>query len=107
VNSRIAKIMFAATLTAAGLSVSLAAPATAAPAYCTASKSGNGATAYCYTSASGTQFRAVAYCKYITPTGSEDYSNFYGGWRTQGDPGNSTVACGLGWSILSPNAQTR
>ncbi|MDQ7808651.1 hypothetical protein Q5425_33375 [Amycolatopsis sp. A133] len=99
--------MFAATLAAAGLSVSLASPAAAAPAYCTASKYGNGATAYCYASASGTQFRAVAYCRYLTPSGSFDYSNFYGAWRTQGDPGNSTVACGAGWSFLSPNAQTR
>jgi hypothetical protein len=106
-NSRTAKIMLAATLTAAGLSVSLASPAAAAPAYCSASKYGNGVTAYCYASASGTQFRAVAYCKYITPTGSEDHSNFYGAWRTQGDPGNSTVACGAGWIYLSPNAQTR
>ncbi|WP_372664393.1 hypothetical protein [Amycolatopsis kentuckyensis] len=106
-KSRIVKTVFAATLTAVGLAVPLAAPASAAPAYCTASQSGNGAKAYCYASASGTQFRAVAYCKYVTPTGSVDYSNFYGAWRVQGDPTWSTAPCGLGWSFLSPNAQTR
>ncbi|SDP74048.1 hypothetical protein SAMN05421507_113200 [Lentzea jiangxiensis] len=106
-HSRIAKNVFAATLMVAGLSVSLASPATAAPAYCSASQEGNGARAYCYASASGTQYRAVAYCKYITPTGSVDYSNFYGSWVRQGDPGSSYAACGLGWSFLSPNAQTR
>ncbi|WP_086852624.1 hypothetical protein [Amycolatopsis kentuckyensis] len=106
-TSRTAKIVLAATLTAAGLSVAVAAPAAAAPAYCTASQSGNGATAYCYASASGTQFRAVAYCRYLTPSGSFDYSNFYGPWRVQGDPYRSTVACGAGWSYLSANAQVR
>lgn len=106
-KSRIAKTVLAATLTAVGLAVSMAAPASAAPAYCSASQSGNGATAYCYASASGTKYRAVAYCKYVTPTGSVDYSNFYGAWAIQGDPGSSYAPCGLGWSFLSPNAQTR
>ncbi|WP_410640021.1 hypothetical protein [Amycolatopsis sp. lyj-346] len=106
-HSRIAKTVLAATLTAAGLSVALASPAAAAPAYCSASQSGNGTTAYCYASASGTQFRAVAYCRYLTPSGSFDYSNFYGVWRVQGDPLRSTVACGAGWNFVSPNAQVR
>ena len=106
-TSRTAKIMLAATLTAAGLSVAIASPAAAAPAYCSASKSGNGTTAYCYASASGTQFRAVAYCRYLTPSGSFDYSNFYGPWRVQGDPLSSLVACGAGWNFVSPTAQLR
>ncbi|MGW3995332.1 hypothetical protein ACWEF6_17740 [Amycolatopsis sp. NPDC004772] len=105
--SRTAKTVLAATVAAAGLSVALASPAAAAPAYCTVSKSGNGATAYCYASASGTQFRAMAYCRYLTPSGSFDYSYFYGAWRTQGDPLWSTAACGAGWSYVSPNAQVR
>ncbi|MEV6909206.1 hypothetical protein [Amycolatopsis sp. NPDC051071] len=106
-KSRTAKILLAATLTSAGLSIAVASPASAAPAYCSAAQSGNGASAYCYTSASGTQYRAVARCKYQTPTGSWDYSNFYSGWERQGDPGRATVACGPGWSFLEPNAQTR
>lgn len=63
--------------------------------------------AYCYASASGTQFRAVAYCRYLTPSGSFDYANFHGVWRVQGDPYHSAVACGAGWSFLSPNTQVR
>ena len=54
-TSRTAKIMLAATLTAAGLSVAPTSPAAA----------------------------------------------------VQGDPYHSTVACGAGWSFLSPNAQVR
>ena len=92
--SRTAKTVLAATVAAAGLSVALASPAAAAP-------------AYCYASASGTQFRAMAYCRYLTPSGSFDYSYFYGAWRTQGDPLWSTAACGAGWSYVSPNAQVR
>ncbi|WET82555.1 hypothetical protein P3102_15770 [Amycolatopsis sp. QT-25] len=106
-KSRTAKIMLAATLTSVGLSIAVASPASAAPRYCTASPEGNGAKAYCYASASGTQYRAVARCKYQTPTGSWDYSNFYSGWERQGDPGNATVQCGLGWTFLEPNAQVR
>ncbi|MFJ1767880.1 hypothetical protein ACIOD2_46690 [Amycolatopsis sp. NPDC088138] len=106
-RTRIAQLTIAATLTAVGVAVSLASPASAAPAYCSAEQSGNGTSAYCYASASGTQYRAVARCKYLTPTGSWDYSNFYSAWERQGDPGRAYVACGLGWSFLEPNAQTR
>lgn len=106
-KSRTAKIMLAATLTMVGSSIPLASPAFAAPPYCSASQSGNGATAYCHASAPGSQFRAVARCRYRTPTGSFDHSNFYGGWRKQGDPGSSYAACGAGWNFLEANAQTR
>lgn len=106
-NSRTAKIVFAAALTTVGLSISTASPALAAPAGCSVSQSGNGATAYCYASAAGTQFRAVARCRYLTPTGSWDHADFYGPWRVQGDHLSSYAACGAGWNFLEPNAQTR
>lgn len=102
-----AKIMIAATLTTAGLSLPLASPASAAPNYCSASKYNNGTTAYCYASASGTQFRAVARCRYLTPSGSFDYSNYYGPWRTQGDPLSSIAVCAAGWNFFEPNAQLK
>ncbi len=44
---------------------------------------------------------------YLTPSGSFDYSNFYGVWRPQGDPLSSTVACGAGWNLVKPEAQVR
>ncbi len=87
--------MLAATLASVGLSIAVAPPASAAPPpYCRASQDGNGAKAYCYTSARGTQFRAVARCKYQTPTGSYDYSNFYSAWQRQGDPNEAIAPCG-------------
>ncbi|WP_433579044.1 hypothetical protein [Nocardia brasiliensis] len=104
---RIAKILLATTLTTVGLSISMAAPAAAAPPGCTVSESGNTVTAYCYSSASGTQFRAVARCRYLTPSGSYDYNVFYGPWKRQGDFASSEAACGLGWNLREPNAQTR
>ncbi|CAM4410350.1 hypothetical protein NONI108955_25830 [Nocardia ninae] len=104
---RTAKIMLAATLTTVGLSISMASPASAAPPGCRASQSGNGATAYCYTSASGTQFRAVARCRYLTPSGSFDYENFFGPWRVQGNPQSSYAPCGAGWNFVEPNARTK
>ncbi|MEU7790833.1 hypothetical protein [Amycolatopsis sp. NPDC049159] len=107
-NSRTAKAVVAATLTAAGLSVSLASPAAAAVNGCTTAKYGNnGSMAYCIASAPGSQFRAAAYCKYLTPTGSEDHNFFYGAWRKQGDEIYSSVVCGAGWIYLSPDVQTK
>jgi hypothetical protein len=78
----------------------------AVPAYCTASPSGNTASAYCYTSASGTIFRAVARCRYVTPSGTYDYNNWYRPWRTQGDPLYSNATCGSGWGLYQADAQT-
>lgn len=89
-----------------GLCVTGASSASAVPAYCTASMSGNNSSAYCYASASGTIFRAIARCRYVTPTGSYDYNSWYGPWRTQGDPSYSVVSCGTGWSLYQADAQT-
>jgi hypothetical protein len=107
VRSRTAKIL-AVVLTGAGLSVPIASPASAFPEHCWATRGqgDNAAVAYCYTSASGTRFRGVAYCRYLTPSGSFDHAYFYGPWRVQGDSYTSWAACGAGWSLLSVNAQT-
>ncbi|MFF1613359.1 hypothetical protein ACFVYA_36800 [Amycolatopsis sp. NPDC058278] len=62
-RSRTAKIVLAATLTAAGLSVALASPATAEP-------------FYCYVSPSGPQFGAVPSGSSSTPCGTLRPSGF-------------------------------
>ena len=100
------KMAAASAVLGTALCVSAATPASAVPAYCTATASGNSVAAYCYTSASGTIFRAVARCRYVTPSGSYDYNSWYGPWRTQGDPLYSNVSCGTGWSLYQPDAQT-
>lgn len=97
----------AGTLVLAAVAWLPATQAQAVPANCTANKYGNGATAYCYTSASGSQFRAVAKCRYQTSSGSYDYSNAYGTWRTQGDQLNSTATCSQPFGVYDWTAQTR
>ena len=101
------KVGLAAAGALIGLSASFlaVAPAQAVPTYCSASSSGNTVTAYCYASASGSQFRAVAQCRYVTPTGSYDYNTYYGPWRVQGDPPASSVSCPSGWSLNYADAQ--
>jgi hypothetical protein len=92
-------------MTGVTLTLAISMPAQAVPTYCTATVSGNTATAYCYASASGSQFRAMARCRYVTPSGSNDYNTWYGLWRVQGDPQYSSATCGTGWSLYQPDAQ--
>lgn len=104
---RTVKAVLTAIVLAAGFSLAAAGPASADPSYCSSSWYGtNGSTSYCYTSASGSQFRAVITCHYTTPSGSVDSNNWYGPWEVQGDPLNSYVYCGSGWSRWSHNTQT-
>ena len=99
------RVFAAVAVLTLGTATWAATPAAAGPAYCTANSSGNTVTAYCYTSASGTKFRAVAKCRYQTPSGSWDYNNWYGTWRIQGDPYSSSATCGTGWSLYQADAQ--
>ena len=92
-------------MTGVTLTLAISMPAQAVPTYCTASASGNTASAYCYASASGSQFRAIARCRYVTPSGSYDYNTWYGLWRVQGDPQYSNATCGTGSSLYQPDAQ--
>ena len=104
---RKAALSAAGVIVGLGAALAVVAPAQAVPAYCTASSSGNTVTAYCYASAAGTQFRAVAQCRYQTPSGSYDYNTWYGTWRTQGDPFSSTATCGSGYGLYGADAQVQ